>query len=96
MDMEKFIEAILNRKELKNIPIEYVVMVVCSVFDILNNENVFYAEYVKRRRAETRTSLRGKFGVKILCFYGIFILLENILSKIKLPESVDFRGVSLI
>lgn len=44
MDMEKFIEAILNRKELKNIPIEYVVMVVCSVFDILNNENVFYKE----------------------------------------------------
>lgn len=46
MDMEKFIEKILNRKELKDIPIEYVVIVVCSVFDVLNNENVFYKENV--------------------------------------------------
>lgn len=46
MDMDKFIEAILNRKELKDIPIEYIVIVVCSVFDVLNNENVFYKEFL--------------------------------------------------
>ena len=46
MDMDKFIESLLNRKELKDIPIEYIVIVVCSVFEVLNNENVYYKEYV--------------------------------------------------
>lgn len=46
MDMDKFIESLLNRKELKDIPIEYIVIVVCSVFEVLNNENVYFKEFL--------------------------------------------------
>ena len=44
--MDKFIESLLNRKELKDIPIEYIVIVVCSVFEVLNNENVYFKEFL--------------------------------------------------
>ena len=44
MDVEKLVDLLLKREELKDIPIEHISNVVCSFFDILANGNVFYEE----------------------------------------------------
>lgn len=44
MDMEKFVDKLLKSDELKDVPMEYIFKVVSSVFNILNNGNVFYEE----------------------------------------------------
>ena len=44
MDMKKLIDNLLKREELKDVPIEYISKVVCSIFDIMAKGNVFYKE----------------------------------------------------
>lgn len=44
MDMRKMIDLLLKKEDLKEIPMEYIFKVVCSVFDVLNNGNVFFKE----------------------------------------------------
>lgn len=44
MDMNRFIDLLLEREDLKDIPMNYIFKVVCSVFDVLSNGNVFYKE----------------------------------------------------
>ena len=44
MNTKKFIEILLEDKDLQDIPITYIAKVVCAVFRILENEEVFYKE----------------------------------------------------
>jgi len=44
MDVKKVIDLLLERKELKDVPMNHIFKVVCSLFDILANGNVFYEE----------------------------------------------------
>lgn len=44
MDMKKFTDLLLKREELKDIPITIIARVVSSVFEVLNNGDVFYKE----------------------------------------------------
>lgn len=44
MDMRKMIDLLLKKEDLKEIPMEYIFKVVCSVFDVLKNGNVFFKE----------------------------------------------------
>jgi hypothetical protein len=44
MDMKKLIDMLLKSDELKDIPMDSIFRVVSSVFNILNNGNVFYKE----------------------------------------------------
>lgn len=46
MDMKKLIDLLLEKEELKEVPINHIFKVVSSLFNILNNENVFYKEEV--------------------------------------------------
>ena len=46
MDMKKLVNLLLEREELNGIPMEHIFRVVCSLFDILANGNVFYKENV--------------------------------------------------
>lgn len=44
MDMKKLIDMLLKCDELKDIPMDSIFRVVSSLFNILNNGNVFYKE----------------------------------------------------
>jgi len=44
MDMKKLVNLLLKKEDLRDIPMNHIYKVVCSVFDILTNENVFYKE----------------------------------------------------
>lgn len=44
MDMKKLVNLLLKKEDLRDIPMNHIYKVVCSVFDILKNENVFYKE----------------------------------------------------
>lgn len=44
MDMRRLIDLLLEKEDLKEIPVNYIFKVVCSLFDILANDNVFYKE----------------------------------------------------
>ena len=44
MDMDKVVNLLLKKEELKDIPIIHICKVVCSLFDILANDNVFFKE----------------------------------------------------
>ena len=44
MDMKKLIDLLLKREELKEVPISHIFRVVSSIFDVINNGNVFYKE----------------------------------------------------
>ena len=44
LDMEKTIDLLLDREELKEVPIETIFNVVDSFFYIINNEDVFTKE----------------------------------------------------
>lgn len=44
MDMKKFVSILLKKEDLKDIPMNHIFKVVCSVFDILNNDDVFFKE----------------------------------------------------
>lgn len=44
MDMKKLIDILLKSEELKDIPMDLIFRVVSSVFNILNNGDVFYKE----------------------------------------------------
>ena len=44
MDMKRLIDLLLKKEDLKDIPIVHICKVVCSLFDILTNENVFFKE----------------------------------------------------
>ena len=42
MDMDKFIEKLFGRKDLKDIPIEYLCRVAISVLEIINEGECYY------------------------------------------------------
>ena len=42
MDMEKFIDYLLDSEDLKDIPIDYVFRVVIRIFEIINAGDCFY------------------------------------------------------
>lgn len=42
MDMDKFVEKLFNRKELKDIPSDFLCRVAISVFEIINEGECFY------------------------------------------------------
>jgi len=42
MDMEKFTEKLLNAKELKDIPVEYIFKVAFFILELLKDKEVFY------------------------------------------------------
>ena len=44
MDMKKFVDLLLKCDDLKDVPIEYIFIVVSSVFKVINNGKVFYEE----------------------------------------------------
>lgn len=44
MDMDKFIEQLFSRKELKDIPLEFLCQVAISVLEIINEGKCFYKE----------------------------------------------------
>lgn len=46
LDMKKLTDLLLNSEELKGVPIYIIFKVVNVLFYIINNENVFYEEYV--------------------------------------------------
>ena len=42
MDMEKFTEKLLNAKDLKDIPVEYIFKVAFFILELLKDKEVFY------------------------------------------------------
>jgi len=44
MDMEKFTEKLLNNKDLKDIPVEYIFRVAFFILDLLKDKDLFYEE----------------------------------------------------
>lgn len=42
MDMDKFIEKLFSREELKNIPVIYLCQVAISILEIINEGECFY------------------------------------------------------
>lgn len=42
MDMDKFVEELFNREELKNIPAIYLCQVAISILEIINEGKCFY------------------------------------------------------
>ena len=44
MNMKRFVDLLLEREELKDIPMNHIFRVDCSVFDVLTKDNVFYKE----------------------------------------------------
>lgn len=44
MDMEKLFDKITENKDIKDIPIDYVLRVAIAVFEIINSGDCFYKE----------------------------------------------------
>lgn len=44
MDMQKLIDLLLEKEELKDVPITTISTVVSSIFDVMANQNVFFKE----------------------------------------------------
>lgn len=44
MDMKRLIDYLLEKEELKDVPITIISKIVSSVFDVMANKNVFYKE----------------------------------------------------
>lgn len=44
LDMNKLVDLLLKQEELKDVPMKYIFIVVSSIFNIINNEDVFYKE----------------------------------------------------
>ena len=44
MDMKRLIDYLLEKEELKDVPITIISKIVFSVFDVMANKNVFYKE----------------------------------------------------
>lgn len=44
MNMQKLIDYLLEKEELKDVPITIISIVVSSVFDVMANQNVFFKE----------------------------------------------------
>ena len=46
LDMKKLTDLLLNSEDLKDVPVSIIFKVINSLFYIINNENVFYKEFL--------------------------------------------------